>query len=62
MERNPKNNNSTDSFYIRSPKVLSVKKEFEVWDCVIQESHAFLEEHDLEDAIGICGIAVSSRY
>lgn len=26
MERNPKNNNSTDSFYIRSPKDWSVKK------------------------------------
>ena len=48
LAENPKNNNSTDSFYIRSPKVLSVKKEFEVWDCVIQESHAFLEEHDLK--------------
>lgn len=61
-ERNPKNNNSTDSFYIRAPKFWSRDKIFEVWDCVIEEAHAFLEANDYEDEMGICGIVVSRRY
>lgn len=61
-EKNPKNNNSTDSFYIRAPKDWSSKKLFEVWDCVIKESHAFLEDNNLESEMGICGIVVSQRY
>lgn len=61
-ERNPRNNNSTDSFYIRAPKEWSLEKEFAVWDCVIEESHAFLDEHNLEEDIGLCGIVVSKRY
>ena len=62
MEKNPRDNNSTDSFYIRIPKEWSLDKEFEIWDCILEESHAFLEEHNLEDDMGICGIAVSKRY
>ena len=61
-EKNPKNNNSTDSFYIRAPKNWSIEKIFDVWDCVIEESHAFLEANDYEEEMGICGIVVSKRY
>ena len=61
-EKNPRNNNSTDSFYIRAPKEWSSKKLFEVWDCVIKESHDFLEDNNLESEMGICGIVVSQRY
>lgn len=62
MERNPRNNNSTDSFYIRAPKEWSLDKEFEVWDHVIEESQAFIEEENIDSELGLCGIVVSSRY
>lgn len=61
-ERNPKNNNSNDSFYIRAPKEWPIEKVFEVWDCVLEEAHTFLEENDYESEMGICGISVSQRY
>ena len=61
-EKNPRNNNSTDSFYIRAPNDWSSKKLFDVWDCIIKESHEFLEDNDLESEMGICGIVVSQRY
>ena len=61
-ERNTKNNNSNDSFYIRVPKDWPTENVFEIWDCVLEESHAFLEENNLEYEMGICGISVSQRY
>lgn len=61
-EKNPRNNNSTDSFYIRAPKEWSNETLFEVWDRIIEESHAFLEDNNLESEMGICGIVVSQRY
>lgn len=61
-ERNPKNNNSTDSFYIRSPKEWSVKRTFEIWDCILDESEAFIDEKGIDSELGLCGISVSDRY
>lgn len=61
-EKNPRNNNSTDSFYIRAPKEWFNEKLFEVWDCIIKEPHDFLEDNNLESEMGICGIVVSQRY
>ena len=61
-ERNPKNNNSTDSFYIRSPKEWSLDKEFKVGDLVVAESQAFIEKENIESEIGLCCVVVSSRY
>ena len=61
-EKNPKNNNSTDSFYIRAPKEWSNEKIFKIWDCIIEEAHSFLESKGYEGEMGICGIVVSSRY
>lgn len=61
-ERNPRNNNSTDSFYIRSPKDWSIKKTFEVWDCIIEDSNKFIESHGYESELELCDIVVSDRY
>lgn len=61
-EKNPRNNNSTDSFYIRSPKEWSLDKEFEVGDLVVEESQAFIEKENIESEIGLCCVIVSSRY
>ncbi|WP_298521972.1 hypothetical protein [uncultured Methanobrevibacter sp.] len=61
-EKNPRNNNSTDAFYIRSPKEWSLAKEFQVGDLIVEESQAFIEKEDIESEIGLCCVIVSSRY
>ena len=62
LEKNPKNNNATDSFYIRAPKEWSVERIFEVGDCVLDESEEFIESHGLDSELDMCGISVSKRY
>ncbi|MBQ6099990.1 hypothetical protein [Methanobrevibacter sp.] len=61
-ERNPRNNNSTDSFYIRAPKDWSIKKIFEVWDCIIEDSDEFIESRGYDSELELCDIVVSGRY
>ena len=62
LEKNPKNNNATDSFYIRAPKDWSVEQIFEVWDCVLDESEDFIQAHDFDFELDLCGISVSNKY
>lgn len=62
LEKNPKNNNATDSFYIRAPKDWSVEQIFEVWDCVLDESEDFIQAHDFDSELDLCGISVSNKY
>ena len=62
LEKNPRNNNATDSFYIRAPKDWSVERIFEVWDCVLDESEEFIESHGFDSELDMCGISVSKRY
>lgn len=62
MARNPRDNNSTNSFYIRAPKDWSDEKLFEVWDCVIDDSIAFLRNEGCISILDSCSIAVSKRY
>lgn len=61
-ERNPRNNNSTDSFYIRAPKDWSIEKTFEVWDCIIEDSDEFIESRGYDSELELCDIVVSDRY
>ena len=61
-ERNPRNNNSINSFYIRCPKDWSIEKEFAIWDCILEESQAFIEKEGIDSELGLCGISVNSRY
>ncbi|MBE6490976.1 MAG: hypothetical protein E7Z83_08990 [Methanobrevibacter sp.] len=62
LEKNPKNNNATDSFYIRAPKDWSVEQIFEVWDCVLDESEEFIQSQGLDSELDMCGISVSNKY
>ena len=46
LEKNPKNNNATDSFYIRAPKDWSVEQIFEEGKKKIEELQRKMEEEN----------------
>ena len=62
MERNPLNNNSSNSFCIRAPKNWSNQKIFDVWEPISNEVHAFAKKEGIETLSEICHVIVSDRY
>ncbi len=61
-ERNPLNNNSSNSFYIRAPKNWSNQQIFDVWEPISNEVHAFAKKEGIETLAEICHVIVSNRY
>ena len=62
MERNPLNNNSSNSFIIQAPKDWPNQKIFDVWEPISDEVHDFAEKEGIETLAEICSVIVSSRY
>lgn len=62
MEKNPLNNDSFASFYIRAPKSWSNQKIFEVWDLISDEVDEFAAKEGHDNLMEICNVAVSDRY
>ena len=61
-EKNPRNINSMQSFYIRAPKSWSNQQMFDVWGPISDEAHAFAKQEGVETLTEICGVIVSDRY
>lgn len=61
-EKNPLNNNSSNSFYIRAPKNWSNQEIFNVWEPISDEVHDFAKKEGVETLSEICSIIVSDRY
>ena len=61
-EKNPLNNNSSNSFYIRAPKTWSNQKIFDVWEPISNEVHAFAKKEGIETLAEICSVIVSDRF
>lgn len=62
MEKNPRNDNSSNSFIIRVPKEWSNQMIFDVWDPIIDEVYAFAWDEGVDVLAEICSIIVSNRY
>lgn len=62
MEKNPLNNDSFASFYIRAPKSWSNQKIFDVWDLISDEVDDFAAKEGCDNLMEICNVAVSERY
>lgn len=61
-EKNPLNNDSFASFYIRAPKSWSNQKIFDVWDLISDEVDEFAAKEGHDNLMEICNVAVSDRY
>ena len=61
-EKNPLNNDSFASFYIRAPKSWSNQEIFDVWDLISEEVDAFAAKEGHDNLMEICNVAVSERY
>ena len=61
-EKNPLNNNSFASFYIRAPKTWSNQEIFDVWDLISDEIDAFAAKEGHDNLMEVCNVAVSDRY
>lgn len=62
MERNPLNDNSSNSFIIRAPEEWSDQRIFDVWDPISDEVYAFARSEGVDVLAEICSIIVSNRY
>lgn len=62
MERNPRNDNSLNSFIIRAPEDWSQERIFDVWEPISFEVHDFAKEEGIDVLAEICTIIVSNRY
>ena len=62
MEKNPLNNDSLASFYIRAPKSWSNQKMFDVWNLISHEVDDFAAKEGHDNLMEICGVVVSDRY
>ena len=62
MERNPRNNNSSDTFIIRAPKEWSNQMIFDVWEPISYEVHDFARKEGITNLSEICHVSVSNRY
>jgi len=62
MEKNPLNNDSFASFYIRAPKSWSNQEIFNVWDLISEEVDEFAAKEGHDNLMEICNVAVSERY
>lgn len=62
MEKNPLNNDSFASFYIRAPKTWSNQEIFDVWDLISDEVDEFAAKEGYDNLMEICNVAVSERY
>lgn len=61
-ERNPKNNNSFDSFYIRVSKDLSVDQVFDIGDIIVKDAYEYIEKMGYIDEFMLCGVSVTQRF
>jgi hypothetical protein len=61
-EKNPLNNDSFASFYIRAPKTWSNQEIFDVWDLISDEVDEFAAKEGHDNLMEICNVAVSDRY
>lgn len=62
MERNPRNDNSLNSFIIRAPEDWSQERIFDVWEPISFEVHDFAKKEGIDVLAEICTIIVSNRY
>ena len=62
MERNPRNDNSSNSFIIRAPEEWSDQRIFDVWDPISDEVYTFARSEGVDVLAEICSIIVSNRY
>lgn len=62
MERNPLNDNSSNSFIIRAPEEWSNQMIFDVWDPISDEVYDFAKNEGIDVLAEICSIIVSNRY
>ena len=62
MEKNPNNNNSSNSFCIRAPKEWSNQEIFDVWGPISDEVHTFAKKEGIDTLSEICQVIVSDRY
>ena len=62
MEKNPLNNDSLASFYIRAPKEWSNEEIFKVWFEISDKVDIFVANEGIEVLSEICSVAVSNRY
>lgn len=62
MEKNPRNNNSSDAFIIKAPKEWSNQRIFEVWEPISKEVHDFAKKEGITLLSEICFVIVSNRY
>ena len=62
MERNPKNNNSSNSFIIRAPEEWSNQRIFDVWEPISDEIDEFTKNEGIKLLSEICSVIVSNRY
>ena len=62
MEKNPKNNNSSNAFIIKAPEEWSNQKIFDVWEPISNEVHDFARKEGIKYLSEICSVIVSNRY
>lgn len=62
MERNPKNNNSSNAFIIEVPDEWTNQMIFDVWDPISDEVHDFAKTEGIKNLSEICTVIVSNRY
>lgn len=62
MERNPRNNNSLNSFIIKAPADWSQERIFDVWEPISYEVHDFAKKEGVDILAEICTIIVSNSY
>ena len=61
-EKNPLNNNSSNSFIIKAPKEWSNQMIFDVWEPISYEVHDFAKSEGIDVLAEICFVIVSNRY
>lgn len=62
MERNPRNDNSSNSFIIRAPEDWSNQMIFDVWEPISDEIDEFTRKEGIKLLSEICSVIVSNRY
>lgn len=61
-EKNPLNNNSSNTFIITAPKEWTYERIFDVWEPISFEVHDFAAKEGIPLLSEICHVSVSNRY
>ena len=61
-ERNPRNNNSSNSFIIMAPEDWSYEMIFDVWEPISCEVQDFAKKEGIPYLSEVCFVTVSNRY